>query len=81
MTASCILLLLLLVPVILRKFSDHLFYRAPLGNSLFHVDVAEFQPPDKIKSISEVLFKHFIQKRDVAIRGDVHLLKIPDNHL
>ena len=81
MTASCVLLLLLLVPVILRNFSDHLFYRTPLGNSLFHVDAAEIQPPDKIKSISEVLFRHFIQKRDMAIRGGVHLLKIPDNHL
>ena len=81
MTASCVLLLLLLVPVILRNFSDHLFYRTPLGNSLFHVDVTEFQPADKIKSISEVLFRDFIQKRDMAIRGGVHLLKIPDNHL
>ena len=81
MTASCVLLLLLLVPVILRNFSDHLFYRTPLGNSLFHVDVTEFQPADKIKSISEVLFRDFIQKRDMAIRGGVHLLKIHDNHL
>ena len=55
----------LCLPVILRSFSDHLFYRAPLGNCLFHVQVAEFQPPDTIKSISQVLFKHFIQKRDV----------------
>ena len=47
----------LCLPVILRSFSDHLFYRAPLGNCLFHVQVAEFQPPDTIKSISQVLFK------------------------
>ena len=58
----------LCLPVILRSFSDHLFYRAPLGNCLFHVQVAEFQPPDTIKSISQVLFKHFILKRGVAIR-------------
>ena len=58
----------LCLPVILRSFSDHLFFRAPLGNSLFHVQVAEFQPPDKIKSISQALFKHLIRKRDVAIR-------------
>ena len=58
----------LCLPVILRSFSDHLFFRAPLGNSLFHVQVAEFQPPDKIKSISQVLFKHLIRKRDVAIQ-------------
>ena len=58
----------LCLPVILRRFSDHLFFSAPLGNSLFHVQVAEFQPPDKIKSISQALFKHLIRKRDVAIR-------------
>ena len=58
----------LCLPVILRSFSDHLFFRAPLRNSLFHVQVAEFQPPDKIKSISQALFKHLIRKRDVAIR-------------
>ena len=55
-------------PVILRRFSGHLFFKAPLGNSLFHVQAAEFQPPDKIKSISQVLFKHLIRKQDVAIR-------------
>ena len=56
------------LPVIFRSFSDHRFFRAPLGNSLFHVKVAEFQPPEKIKSISQALFKHFIRKQDVAIR-------------
>ena len=58
----------LCLPVILRSFSDHLFFRAPLGNSLFHIQVTEFQPPDKIKSISQALFKHVIRKRDVATR-------------
>ena len=52
----------------LSGLSDDLFYRAPLGNCLFHVQVAEFQPPDTIKSISQVLFKHFIRKQEVAIR-------------
>ena len=52
----------------LRGLSDDLFYRPTLGNWLFHVQVAEFQPPDTIKSISQVLFKHFIRKREVAIR-------------
>ena len=28
----------------------HLFYRAPLRNSLFHVQVAEFQPADTVKN-------------------------------
>ena len=52
----------LCLPVILRSFSDHLFFRAALGNSLFHIQVAEFQPPDKIRSISQALFKHLIRK-------------------
>ena len=43
MTASCVYLW------ILRSFSEHLFYRAPLGKCLFHVQVAEFQPPDTVK--------------------------------
>ena len=58
----------LCLPVILKSFSDHLFFRASLGNRLFHVQVEEFQPPDKLKSISQSLFKHLIRKRDVAIR-------------
>ena len=57
----------LCLPVILRSFKNHLFFRARLGNCLFHVEVAESQPPDTIKSISQVLFKHSIRKRDVAI--------------
>ena len=58
----------LCLPVILRSFSDHKLFRVPLGNSLFHVQVAEFQPPDITKSISQALFKHLIRKRGVAIR-------------
>ena len=57
-------LLLSTWPVILRSFSNHLIFRAPLGNSLFYAQVLEFQPPDKIKNISQALFKHL--KRDVA---------------
>ena len=59
----------LCLTVILRSFSDHLFFRVTLGNSLFHVQVAEFQQPDNIQSISQALFKHLIRKQDVAIRG------------
>ena len=58
----------LCLPVILRSFSDHLFFRAPLGNSLFHVQVAEIQPLSKIKRILHALFKSLIRKQDVAIR-------------
>ena len=43
MTASCVYLW------ILKSFSDHLFYRAPLGNCLFHLQVAEFQTPHTVK--------------------------------
>ena len=50
-----------------EKFSEHLFYRAPLGNCLFHVQVAGFQPADRVIIISQVLFKHFIKEREVAI--------------
>ena len=38
----------LCLPVILKSFSDDPFFRAPLGHGLFHVQVTEFQPPDKI---------------------------------
>ena len=51
MAASCVYLW------ILRSFSDHLFYRAPLGNCLFHLQIAQFQPPNTVKK-SYVLFKH-----------------------
>ena len=59
MTASCVYLR------ILRSFSNHLFYRAHLGNYLFHVQVAEF-PPDTVK---------------IYFTGDFHLLKIDENYL
>ena len=35
---------------ILRSFSEHLFYRAPLGNCLFHVQDAEVQPAYTVKN-------------------------------
>ena len=47
------------LPVVLKRFSDHL---------LISCSSSEFQPPNTIKSISQVLFKHFIWKRGVAIR-------------
>ena len=40
----------LCLSVNLRSFSEYLVYRAPLGNCLFHVQAAEFQPPDTVKS-------------------------------
>ena len=35
---------------------------------LFHAQVAGFQSQDTIRSILQVLFKHFIQEQEVAIR-------------
>ena len=43
----------------LRSFSDHLFYRAPLGNCLFHVQVTEFEPPDTVKKYFTIAFQAF----------------------
>ena len=47
---------------ILRRFPDHFFYRAPLGNCLFHAQVAGFQPQDTIrifhKCFSSILYKN-----------------------
>ena len=34
----------------LRSFSEHLFYREPLRNCLFHVQVAVFQPANTVKN-------------------------------
>ena len=62
MTTSCVYL------GFLRSFSEHLFYRALLGDCLFHVQVGEFQPTDTAKTISHVLFKHFIQEQQITIR-------------
>ena len=60
--------LLLLFTCNFEKFCGLPIFRAPLENSLFYVQVAEFQAPDKMKSISQALFEHLIRKRDVAIR-------------
>ena len=59
---------MLMLSANLEKFFRSPLLLVPLGNCLFHVQVAEFQPPYTIKSILRVIFKHFIQKQDVAIR-------------
>ena len=46
LTASCVDLW------ILSSFSDHLFYRTPLGNYLFHLQVAKFQSPHTVNMYS-----------------------------
>ena len=44
---------------ILRNCSDHLFHRVSLGNLLFQVQVAEFQPPDTGKKYFTGAFQAF----------------------
>ena len=53
MTTSCVYLR------ILRTFPEYFFYRAPLGNCLFHVQVTEFQPPDTVKYYFTSPFQEF----------------------
>ena len=61
---------------ILRSFSENLFYRATYF---------KFQPTDTVRNYFEkkVLFKDFMQERQVAIRKDKSekILKIPGNYL
>ena len=57
MTASCVYLR------ILKSFSEHPFYRAPLRKHLFHVQVAEFQPPDIVKNYFTSAFQVFYTRK------------------
>ena len=65
---------------ILRSFSEHLFYRAPLKNCLFHAQVAEFQPADILKIYSTGAFEAFYKTFEHSFKGD-HSLKIPENYM
>ena len=65
---------LLCLSLNLRSLSNSFFYKAPLGNCLFHVQFAEFQPPDTEKSISQVLFKHLYKNEKQPFEG-FHLPK------
>ena len=62
MTACCLYLW------ILRSFSEHFIYRAPPGNCYFMYKLQNFNHQIQQKTISQALFKHFIQDQDVAIR-------------
>ena len=57
MTTSCVYLWSL------RSFSEHFFYRATLGNCLFHVKVTECQPPDTVKNYFTGAFQAFTRTR------------------
>ena len=47
---------------ILRNFSEHIFYRTPPGDCLFHVQVAGFQPAFIIKNSFTSTFQVFCAK-------------------
>ena len=49
---------------ILGSFSDHLFHKAPLGNCLFLLQVAEFQPPYTVKKYFTRAFQAFYTRRN-----------------
>ena len=68
MSALCVYLRILI------SFSESLFYRATYF---------KFKPTDTVETISQVLFKDFMQERQVAIRKDKSekILKIPENYL
>ena len=70
MTISCIYLWI---------FSDHLFYRAPMGNCLFHLQFAEFERLHTVKNYFTSGFQAFYTKRSSSYsKAFVHLLKIPE---
>ena len=65
----------------LRSFSEHLFYRAPLRNCLFHVQVSEFQPADTVKKYFTGAFQAFYTRVRRYPFEAVHLFKILENYL
>ena len=67
MTASCVYLW------ILRSFSDHLFHKVPLGNCLFHLQVAEFQPPPTVKKYFTSAFQAFYTSRSSYSKSFMYL--------
>ena len=67
MTASCVYLR------IWRCFSDHLFHKAPLGNCLFHLQVAEVQPPHTVKKYFTCAFQAFYTRRSSYSKAFMYL--------
>ena len=59
-------LLLLFIWECLRRFSECLFYGAPLGNCLFHVQVAEFQQPETVKNNFINVFQAFYTRTTIS---------------
>ena len=63
---------------VLKSFSQQLVYRAPMGNCLFHVQVAKFQPPDIVYNYFISAFRAFHTRRPFE---DLNLLKIPETYV
>ena len=69
---------------ILESFLEHLFYRAPLGNCLFHGQVAGFQPPDTVKKYFTSAFQAFYTRTTsshLKTLKTYKILKIFENYL
>ena len=56
----------LLTPVNFEKFFRTLLYRAHPRNCYFHVQVAEFQPPDIVKNYSTGAFQTFYTRLRIS---------------
>ena len=68
MTASCVYLW------ILRGFSECFFYKAPLGNWLFHVQIAEIQPLNTVKIYLTGVFQaFFLRARSSLSKAFIYL--------
>ena len=61
-----------------------IFYRVPLGNCVFHVKVAEFQPQDTIENYFTIVFQAFYTRTASSHSKTLKflkILKIPENYL
>ena len=69
MTASCVYLWFS------RSFSEHLVDRAPLGNWLFNVTVAELQPADTVNNCFAGTFQEFYKGTRINLSKEFIYLK------
>ena len=60
---------------ILRCFSEHFFYKAPLGICLFHVEVAEFEPLNTVKNYFAGAFQAFYTRTRSSLSKEFIYLK------
>ena len=58
----------------LRSFSEHLFYREPLRNCLFHVQVAVFQPANTVKNyFTDAIEAFYTRTRSSHLKAYIYL--------